>query len=308
MREAELYPPLKRHFEGLGYAVYAEVPAPHGGYVDLLAVGAPVVVAVELKRWFSRAAVRQAGRNRRYVWESYVAVPESARIPPRRRAALKRHGAGLLTVGDSGVCTPIEARRQAPPCTLREAFGRRLQGELASLYAAGRGGVPTRERTSAFRVLLEKTRASLQARGGIANTDQVLADTLPWNYFRSKRGGLRWILQRRFANPAADLWALKKVRKPADYAVPLESLVRSHLPDTYVCLPAPAVLPRPGDFLNLLKNGELQRRARVVSAERHSIVETRQRELRAGPAVFFRWRCPEELALPAETLVVRLAS
>ena len=65
-------------------------------------------------------------------------------------------------------------------------------------------------------------------------------------------------------------------------------------------------LPRPGDFLTLMRDGQLQRRARVVSAERHRIVETPQRELRAGPAVFFRFRCPGELLLPAETLVVRL--
>ncbi len=306
MREAELYPPLKRHFQALGYAVYAEVPAPHGGYVDLLAVREPVAVAVELKPFFSREAVRQAGRNKRYVWESYVAVPRGARLPPRRRAALKRHGAGLLAVAEAGVLTRIEARRQAPPCTVREAFGRHLEGELAGLYASARGGVPTAERVSAYRALLERIRASLRARGGIANTNEIFTETLPWNYCRSQRRGLRWILEDQFQSLGPDLWALKRTRRPEEFSLPAGALVRTHLPHTYVCLPAPGFLPRPGDFLNLLLGEQLQRRARVVSAERHAIVETRQRELRAGPAIFFPWRCPGGVALQAETLVVRL--
>ena len=323
MREAELYPPVKRHFESLGYAVYAEVPAPHGGYVDLLAVREPVTVAVELKPWFSRGAVRQAGRNKRYVWESYVAVPSGARIPPRRRAALKRHGAGLLLVkvgqatdADSGVRIGIDARQRAPACTVREAFGPYLRGQLALVYGAAEGGVPTNKRVSAFNLLLDKIKASLDDHGGCANTDQLLSDTLGWNYFRNQRGGLRWVLEHRFQSLGPDLWALRKGlrggpprpnrRRPVNYALPVESLVRTHLPDTYVCLPVPSILPLPGDYLSLLKDGQQLRRARVVSARQHAIVETPQRELRAGPAVFFPWRCPREIEMPQETLVLRL--
>ena len=328
MREAELYPVVKRHFENLGYAVYAEVPAPHGGYVDLLAVREPVTVAVELKPRFSRGAVRQAGRNRRYVWESYVAVPQGARILPARRAALKRHRAGLLLVKvapggssrqpaelDCGVRVEIAARRQSPACTVREAFGPHLRGQLALVYRAARGWVPTRERVSVFKLLVQNIKASLEAGGGFANTDQILADTLAWNYFRNPRGGLRWVLEHRFTTLGPDLWALKagsggraprKSRRPVDYALPLDSLVRTHLPNTYVCLPAATILPLPGDYLSLLKDGRPLRRARVVSAGVHPILETPQRELRAGPAVFFPWRCPREVELPGETLVLRL--
>ena len=329
MREAELYPAVKRHFEGLGYAVYAEVPAPHGGYVDLLAVREPVTVAVELKPWFSRGAVRQTGRNKRYVWESYVAVPNGVRIPPRRRGALKRHRAGLLLVkvatgdasgqaaeADSEVQVEVEARRLAPAWTVREAFGPHLHGALALVYAAALGGVPTRKRVSASSLLVEKIKESLEGHGGLANIDQILADIRPWNYFRNPRGGVRWILERRFQSLGPDLWTLKRGprassprrnrRKPANYTLPLESLVRTHLPDTYICLPAPSILPLPGDYLSLLKDGQRSRRARVVSATQHAIVETPQRELRAGPAVFFPWRCPREMEMPQETLVLRL--
>ncbi len=309
MREADLYPPLKRHFEQLGYAVYAEMPAPHGGYVDLLALRDQVSIAVELKPWFSRQAVRQAARNSRFVWESYVAVPRGARILPRRRAALQRHGAGLLSVSlaDESVATEFSARRSAPPCTLREAFGEHVAGELAGLYAAAQGGVPTVERVSASRTLFEKLQSALEARGGIANTAELLADTLAWNYCRNKSGGLRWILKEHFRSLAPDLWADGKPRATAEFELSAGSLVRSHRPDTWVCLPDPAFLPRPGDLLKVKNGARLARRARVISAGRHAIVETANRELHAGPAVFFPWRCPAG-PLPAETLVLRLAA
>ncbi len=307
MRESELYPALKRHFEGLGYRVYAEVPAPHGGYVDLLAVRDPVTVAVELKSRFSREAVRQAGRNKRFVWESYVAVPQGARIAPRRRSALKRHRAGLLLVAGSDVLVCLEAGRTAPPYTLREVFGNHLRGQLADAYGAAQGGVPTRSRFSAFSLLLAKLKGSLEAYGGLANTDQVHVDTLSWNYFRNQRAGLLWILRNRFRSAGRDLWSLEKTRRLVSYELPLQSLVRTHLADTYVCLPAPDFSPRPGDYLNLRSGRKLQRKARVISATRHPIVETPQRELRAGPALFFPWRCPAGVPMPPETLVIRLA-
>lgn len=308
MREADLYAPVRGYFENLGHQVYAEVPAPHGGYIDLLAVRDQVSVAVELKPSFSRIAVRQAGRNKRFVWESYVAVPQAARIPPRRKASLKRHGAGLLRVGAAGIHLEMQARCQAPACTLHEAFGEHLRGELAAFYARALGGVPASERASACMQLVAKIEESLEARGGLANTAQILADTLAWNYCRSKRAGLGWILRHRFRNPAADLWALQTTRPPAEHELPSESLIRTHLPDTFACLLALRELPLTGDFVRLLKNGQLQRRARVVWAERHSVTETPQRELRAGPAVFFRWRCPPDFILPADILVIRLAA
>ena len=311
MREAELYPPLKQHFERLGYAVHAEVPAAHGGYVDLLGIREQVSVAVELKSSFSRIAVRQARRNQHYVWESYVAIPESTRIRPGRRAALKRNGLGLLAVGPSGVRTLVEARRQAPAQTIHQAFGRYLEGGLQALYAGAIGGVPAGRRASAFKELTKKVKEALETQGGLANTDHILAATLGWNYFRHPRGGLRWILERHFLQVAPDLWALPDSspgrHEPLSYELAAECLVRTHLPETYVCLPPPPVVPRPGDLVILRQNGQIPRRARVISAERHAIVETAQRELRAGPAIFFPWRCPREQPLPGETLVLRLA-
>ncbi len=300
MRESELFPPLKSYFQTLGYAVYGEVPAPHGGYIDLLAIQNDVSVAVELKAFFSRQSVRQAGRNKRFVWESYVAVPAGARVPPRRRASLKRHGAGLLAVGET-VATAVEARRVAPPCTVREAFGRHLSGELSRLYAAAEGGVPTVERVSAARVFAEKVAAALAARGGFANTDQLLADTLSWNYCRSKRGGLCWILEAHHKQIAPGLWAARRTRCIQEFHLDSAALIRTHLPDTFVAVTTTGLLPQTGDILYTGK----QRRF-VISAECHPVIETPQRELRAGPAVFFSWRLHSPLQLPTQALVLVL--
>lgn len=310
MRETDLFPPLRRHFEAQGCAVYAEVPAAHGGYVDLLAVREQITVAVELKLRFSREAVRQAGRNKRFVWQSWVAVPASALLPPRRLGTLKRNRAGLLLVSGSEVVSAANAPLEAPPYSVRQVFGPFLEGELGALFASAEGGVPTNERVSAFRLLADKTHAALAHRGGVANTDQLLEDTLPWNYFRGKRSGLLWLLENRFRKVDEDLWALPSARgrrNPAQHALPLASLVRTHLPGTFVCIPAPDCLPRPGDTLELLSEGKVERRARVIAASRHPVIETPQRELRAGSAIFFPHRCPPGIPLPAETLVIRLS-
>src|SRR5258707_15683929 len=105
-REAHLYPALKRHFQRRGYKVYAELPAPHGGYVDLLAVksgrtpkAAKVpslfpsdtrTIAVEMKLRFTRLALRQASRNRRFVWQSLIAVREPFVLDRRPQSLLTR--------------------------------------------------------------------------------------------------------------------------------------------------------------------------------------------------------------------------
>lgn len=311
MRETDLFPPLRTYFESQEYSVYAEVPAPHGGYVDLLAVRGQVTVAVEMKLRFSREAVRQARRNKRFVWQSWVAVPDASGLPAGRRAALKRNQAGLLLVCGSGVKCASEAPIQAPPCTAREAFGPFLEGELGALFGSAQGGVPASERLSAFRVFSERVRAALEARGGIANTEQLLEDTLPWNYFRGKRSGLLWLLENRFRKIEQDLWGLTLAaarRTPARYRLPLESLVKTHLPGSFVCVPPPDFTPLPGDIAEILKDTTVQWRARVIAAARHRVVETPQRELRAGQAVFFPHRCPPGVPLPAETLVIRLGN
>ena len=57
--ETQLYGPLKRYLEGLGYEVKAEV-----GHADVVAVRGDEIVVVELKNAFSLALLRQAAAPR----------------------------------------------------------------------------------------------------------------------------------------------------------------------------------------------------------------------------------------------------
>jgi hypothetical protein len=316
-REAHLYPALKRHFQRQGYQVYAELPAPHGGYMDLLAVkdaghpgatpgtvqpSATRTVAVEMKLRFSRLALRQAARNRRFVWQSLIAVKEPFTLDRHTRSLIVRRQVGLLVVGDEGVRCLIPSKEQAPAYSVKEVFGRHLEGDVASLYAAASGGVPTVERVSASRELGVRVRAAILAHGGVASTEQILEDTLGWNYFRGRRAGLLALLEQRFQRIAADLWATPDRARPAIHAVRLEDVVKA-LPRAAASGSAAqsgalrVILDEstdlragPGDVVWFIAGGAIRARALLKFAGRYPVKETPQRELRAGPAVFFPWR------------------
>ncbi len=345
-REAHLYPALKRHFQRQGYQVYAELPAPHGGYMDLLAVkqargprsevrvgtaeskalavesaaSAVRTVAVEMKLRFSRLALRQAARNRRFVWQSLIAVKEPFTLNRRTRSLIARRKVGLLVVGDEGVRCLIPAKEEAPAYSVKEVFGRHLEGDVASLYAAAEGGVPTIERVSAYRELTTRVRAAILARGGVASTEQILEDTLGWNYFRGRRAGLLFLLGQRFHGVAADLWATPDRARPAVHAIRMENVVKalsSRRPQGRVAQPGCAALrvildettepgAGPGDIVWFIAGGEIRARALLKFAGRYPVKETPQRELRAGPAVFFPWRLAG--APPREVIVAGLTA
>ncbi len=308
-READLYPLLKQHFIRQGYSVYAEVPAPHGGYVDLLAVRADRTVAVEMKRRFSRLALRQAARNRRFVWQSLVAVGHVPALNSRTRSLLTRRGLGLLAVKPEEVTVQIPAKEQAPPCTVREAFGSHLEGAVADLYANAAGGVPTLERVSAYRELAKRADAAIRRQGGVASTAQILEETLPWNYFRGKRAGLAALLTARFRQLAPDLWSTSERARPAVHAIRADSVVkaqdRSHHTLRVVLDDRTDPVARPGDIVWMIHEGRIAARALVSFAGRYPVKETPQRELRAGPAIFFPYRLPGQA--PAEVIVAGLA-
>jgi hypothetical protein len=312
-RETDLYPFLKQHFQRQGYQVYAEVPAPHGGYVDLLAVRGERSLAVELKLRFSRLALRQASRNRRVVWQSYVALGLAPRLDRRQRSLFTRRGVGLLQVSRQEVSVTMPALEQAPPCTVREAFGPRLAGEVGRLHAVALGGVPTKERVSAWRALTERVERAIRGQGGVASTEQILEETLAWNYFRAKRAGLAALLAARFRSPAVDLWATPQAHRPAIHVVRWERLVRCQDRSIRVVLDEytePAA--RPGDVLWLVREGGIIARALLKFAGRYPVKATPQRELRAGPAIFSPWRlggvAPREVIVAGWTAYRELPS
>jgi hypothetical protein len=304
-REAELYPVLKQHFQRQGYTVYAEVPAPHGGYVDLLAVKGQRSVAVELKLRFSRLALRQAGRNRRFVWQSYVAVSPPVERSRRFRSLFTRRGVGLLLAAEGVVDAMIPAKEMPPPFTVREVFGSHLQGELAAMYAGAIGGVPARERVSAWRTLAARVERAIRLLGGTAATEQILEDTLGWNYFRAKRAGLHALLETRFHQVAPGLWALPGRERPALHAVDFAAVIRTQDPALKVIVAESDPRAAPGDVVWFVDGAAVRARALLRFAACYAVKGTPQRELRAGPAVFSPWRVRGPL--PQQVIVAGLA-
>lgn len=309
-RESELYVHLKQHFERQGYRVYAEVPAPHGGYIDLLAVHHERTVAVEMKLCFSRLALRQAARNRPCVWQSFVAVEGPVKVPGRARRMFTRRRVGLLLVDEGGITCALACPEAAPAFTVRQAFGSHLQGATAGLYASAAGGVPTTERVSAYRVLVARVEAVIRAHGGVAAAEQILEETLAWNYYRARRAGLSALLVNHFRPLAPDLWSTTERCRPAVHAVRLDHVVRAHDRSLRVILAGAGVHPgvpdaQPGDVLWFLEKGLIRARALVKFAGCYRVKQTPQRELRAGPAIFFPWRLRDPV--PEQVIVAGLS-
>ncbi len=285
-REVELYPQLKKHFLEQGYKVYAEVPALHGGFVDLLAIKGERSIAVEMKLRFSRRVLKQAARNKHFVWQSFVALPETNR---RVIDLFKRRPVGLLLVG-RGVTVAKTAVEAAPGFTIREVFGGHLAGETAKLYAKASGGLPTAKRVSAYRALAKQVRATILRHGGTASTEQILQETSEWNYYRGKRAGLTALLEARYRSPAPDLWRLDRRKRPAIHAARMDRVAPAQTRSIKVVLDEAIPKVNAGDILWLVDRGAIRARALLKFAERHTVKTTPQRELRAGPAVFSPFR------------------
>ncbi|GEM_PF-3751949 len=309
-----MYPALKRHFERQGYRVYAELPAPHGGYMDLVAVkngaatshSAARTVAVEMKLRFSRLALTQAVRNRAFVWQSVIAVKEPFALDRRLRTLMVRRRVGLVAVGEGGVRSVIAAKEEAPAYSVKEVFGRHLEGRMAALYAGALGGVPTAERVSAFREFALRVRSAILARGGTAPTEQILEDTLGWNYFRARRAGLLFVLGRQFRQVAEDLWATADRARPAIHVVRSESVVKARDSLHVVLDESTELAAHPGDIVWFVDRGAIRARALLKFASRYPVKQTPQRDFRAGPAIFFPWRLTG--APPREVIVIGLTA
>lgn len=97
-READLYPPLKAHFEAQGLTVKGEI-----GAADLVAMGGAEPVIVEMKLGFSLALYHQAIARLSMSDQVFLAVkrPQGAqarRILRDNTAMCRRLGLGLITV------------------------------------------------------------------------------------------------------------------------------------------------------------------------------------------------------------------
>lgn len=97
-RESDLYPPLKAHFEAQGLTVKGEI-----GAADLVAMGGPEPVIVEMKLGFSLALYHQGIARLAVSDQVYLAVkrpqgPQARRILRDNTAMCRLLGLGLLTV------------------------------------------------------------------------------------------------------------------------------------------------------------------------------------------------------------------
>lgn len=128
MYEADLLPPVVRHFAALGFRAVPEVSVA-GRRADLVAVSGDGLVAVELKLSHWRQALRQAVAYQVWAPLSYVAMPfpHAIRVS-RHRDRFEAEGVGLLAVLDEDVRTFLAA---APSPRLFPALSDHVHRRLA---------------------------------------------------------------------------------------------------------------------------------------------------------------------------------
>lgn len=203
MREADLYPPIKAHFERLGYRIRAEVKA-----CDVVAVKGDEVIVVELKQAASMTLLVQATERQAITPHVYVALPE-----PRARnrhyrgivRVLKRLGIGLILVRFGPLGTSLSIEHDAIGTGARLNRKRRLSVMTEVLERSGDynvGGVSRVRITTAYKesaifiaCCLEQlgplSPRALKALGGGDRTSTILQkDHYGW-FERVKRGTYR---------------------------------------------------------------------------------------------------------------------
>jgi hypothetical protein len=119
MKESDLYHPIKRLLEGLGYTVYAEVEprgAYHAGRADVVGYNKPAVAIVEMKTSLSIELVEQAYRWLPYSHYIYIAIPQRKKgVPYFMRKILRDFGVGVIEVSPFGTAyISLEARFNRP--------------------------------------------------------------------------------------------------------------------------------------------------------------------------------------------------
>ncbi len=189
MRETDLYEPIKRFLEKLGYEVKAEI-----GAADVVAVrGDEPPVVVELKTGFSLSLFHQAIERQALTDLVYIAVPTGkgrgfGQSLKRNQKLCRRLGLGLITVRlrDRRVVVHLDPGPYQP----RQSKHRkaRLLGEFfkrvgdPNVGGATRVKLVTAYRQDALRCarylsLNGATKAALVAKGsGVDNARQIMAD------------------------------------------------------------------------------------------------------------------------------------
>lgn len=187
IRETELYAPIKRRLERLGFEVKAEV-----GAADVVALRGEELVIVELKTAFNLTLLRQAVSRQTLTESVYVAVPKgkgaAARKAFRGNVSLcRRLGLGVMTVRLSD--GRVEIHADPGPYRPRPAKAKRVQllREFARRkgdpnQGGSRGKIMTAYRQDALRCL-EYLRTAGASRGadvkkatGVEHATRIMRD------------------------------------------------------------------------------------------------------------------------------------
>ncbi|MBE2278564.1 MAG: hypothetical protein IAE87_19990 [Rhodobacteraceae bacterium] len=185
LREADLYPPLKRFLEAQGYVVKAEI-----GACDVMACrGDEPPVVIEMKLSFSLALVLQGIARQAVTDQVYLAVALGPRGWGTRYrdivALCRRLGLGLLALREGEVEPHLDPGPYRPRRDSRQ--GARLLREfhrrVGDPNTAGTTGVPrmTAYRQDALRCLamLEagpRRAAQVAAESGVARAARLMRD------------------------------------------------------------------------------------------------------------------------------------
>ncbi len=99
-KETDLFPPIKKYFESIGYSVNGEVQG-----CDLTAVNGDELIIVELKKSFNLKLLYQALERQKITENVYVAIPMPKRLYDRSFVSLtnllKKLKLGLILVSMS---------------------------------------------------------------------------------------------------------------------------------------------------------------------------------------------------------------
>lgn len=107
MKESDLYIPVRDWLSARGWEVHVEIFG-----TDIVAVMGDKLMAVELKRGFTKSLRRQVAH--RCHWADYVfaAIPGSRGNTPRGAAGIRYNGIGLLLVDGDKVHQAIKCQPQ----------------------------------------------------------------------------------------------------------------------------------------------------------------------------------------------------
>ncbi|SFK01987.1 DUF2161 domain-containing phosphodiesterase [Celeribacter neptunius] len=175
LRETDLYPPVKAHFEALGYQVKAEVRD-----ADVVAVkdGEPPVI-VELKTGFTLQLLQQGVARQAMSDHVYLAVPRwkgkaGWRMFKGNLGLCKRLGLGVISVHVAGGTAKgpakgtVQVHHDPRPFVPRKSKAK-TEKLLAEFHKRdgdpNLGGTPAGGRVTAYRQDAEKCRAYLMEHG-----------------------------------------------------------------------------------------------------------------------------------------------